>query len=216
MPGRRWVLWFLVSAALCLCDPAIGGKIPPPGRMLWVWAADTDLRFLQPADAGIAWLAMTIWLDGRTGVATEPRSATLVLGPGLYQMAVIRLETAPAISAAPAWTAEQRRKTVASILDLVRITGSRALQIDFDAPLSARPFYRELLAELRRKLDSGVFLRVPHAAPTVCAQPLDRKDSDLVSGGFHHTGCGGAVAAGFAIERCENIWECFAAAASCC
>jgi len=56
------------------------------------------------------------------------------------------------------------------ILDLVRITRSRALQIDFDAPRSARPFYRELLADLRRDLKPGVFLSIT-ALTSWCSAP---------------------------------------------
>ncbi len=159
----------MLPLQLALLVMAAGSPTPePPSRMLWAWEVDTDLRFLNPSDAGVAWLAMTVYLDG-TRTAPEPRSATLEVPPGVYQMAVVRLEKAYD-SAPPKWTAEQRRSAVAAIVDLVRITHSRAVQIDFDAPESAHAFYRALMADLRRRLDSGVFLSMT-ALVSWCAGP---------------------------------------------
>ncbi len=47
-----------------------------------------------------------------------------------------------------------------TILDLVRLTHSKALQIDFDAPESARPFYRDLLVNLRSRLPRDTFISI--------------------------------------------------------
>lgn len=140
--------------------------------MLWAWETDVDLRFLKPSDAGVAWLAMTIYFDA-TGTAAEPRAATLEISPGVYQMAVVRLEKAP--DSRPKWTAAQRRSAVAAIVDVVRITRSRAVQIDFDAPESAHGFYRELITDVRRKLDPGVFLSMT-ALLSWCAEPRNWLD----------------------------------------
>jgi len=65
-------------------------------------------------------------------------------------MAVVRVEprdsTLPPVEAASA-----------AIAEAAVIPGVRALQVDFDATLSQRPFYRALLADLRR--------RVPQSTP---------------------------------------------------
>lgn len=113
---------------------------------------------------------MTIYFDGTRPAAPEPRASSLLVSPAVYQMIVVRLQAKPASSAKPAWSAEQRKAAVATILDLVRITHSRALQIDFDAPQSAHPFYRELLGDLRRELDPGVFLSMT-ALISWCSSP---------------------------------------------
>ena len=161
----RLLLVFLTCASL-----ASAGGNAPPSRMLWVWANDADLRFLRPNQAGVAWLGMTIDLDGRRPPVSEPRASSFLVSPGVYQMVVVRLQQNPASEPHPVWSPEQRKATVAMILDLVRITRSRALQIDFDAPRSARPFYRELLADLRRDLKPGVFLSIT-ALTSWCSAP---------------------------------------------
>jgi hypothetical protein len=128
--------------------------------MLWVWQTDDDLRFLSRNEAGIAWLAMTIFLNGASGAVAEPRANTLRLPPGAYEMPVVRLERNPQSPKPPAWSPAQQASAARMISDLAHITHARALQIDFDAPESARPFYRALLADVRRELGPDVFLSV--------------------------------------------------------
>jgi hypothetical protein len=165
MSGPRLMLVLLAYASL-----ARGGSGVPPPRMLWVWESDADLRFLKPDQAGVAWLGTTIYFDGARPPVSEPRASTLIVPPGVYQMVVVRLQPYPASARRPAWSPEQRRVAAAMILDLVRITRSHALQIDFDAPLSGRPFYRELLSDVRRGLDPGVFLSMT-ALISWCSAP---------------------------------------------
>ena len=42
----------------------------------------------------------------------------------------------------------------------MRLTHAKALQIDFDAPESARPFYRDLLVNLRSQLPEDTFISI--------------------------------------------------------
>jgi hypothetical protein len=50
------------------------------------------------------------------------------------------------------------------VVELIRksslITGCRGIQIDFDARISERPFYRSLLASVRRELPDSVSLSI--------------------------------------------------------
>jgi hypothetical protein len=146
--------------------------------MLWVWHVDDDLRFLTRNEAGVAWLAMTIFFDGAHEASADPRTDTLRLPPGLYEMPVIRLERNPQTLKPPAWSAEQRASAARMIVDLARITHANALQIDFDAPESARPFYRALVADVRRELGPDVFLSVT-ALLSWCATPHSWLDNLL-------------------------------------
>lgn len=165
MSASRLILVFVAIASL-----ACPASNTPPSRMLWIWESDADLQFLKPTEAGVAWLGMTIYLDGRRQPVAEPRASRLVVAPDVYQMVVVRLQPNLASAGKPAWSAGQRKAIVEMILDLVHITRSRALQIDFDAPLSARLFYRELLADLRRRLEPGVFLSMT-ALTSWCSAP---------------------------------------------
>jgi hypothetical protein len=160
----------LILVLLAYVSLACASGNPPPSRMLWVWESDTDLRFLKPAEAGVAWLGMTIYFDGTRPPVPEPRASSLLVSADLYQMLVVRLQPDLSSSRKPAWRTEQRKAAAAMILDLVRITRSRALQIDFDAPQSARPFYRELLGDVRRGLEPGVFLSMT-ALISWCSAP---------------------------------------------
>ena len=123
--------------------------------MLWVWERRSDLRDLPPA-VGVAFLGSTVLL--RSGaVQTVPRLQPLLLSPGVFRMVVIRIEAAPV---AMQLTVTQRGKTVETITETLRITRADAVQVDFDARLSERPFYRALLNDLRAKLGPYRFLSI--------------------------------------------------------
>jgi hypothetical protein len=121
--------------------------------MFWAWERPGDLRGL-PKSAGAAFLAISIQLrDG--AVRAVPRFQPLQLSPGAFRMAVVRIE-----AARPALSATEQHAAVGMILDAVRATRPDALQIDFDARVSERPFYSSLLHELRTKTPEGLFLSI--------------------------------------------------------
>jgi hypothetical protein len=126
--------------ALCLL---CGCSRPAPTLVLWAWERPENLLFLPPS-AEVAYLAATI--DGST---YHPRQQPLRVPPGTHLTAVVRLEH-PSPSA--------------PISDLILQSVSRpeirALQIDFDATRSERPFYRDLLAGLRRRLPASIPLEI--------------------------------------------------------
>lgn len=120
-----------------------------PPVMLWAWEQPTDLRDVDPRRVGVAWLGSTIALTGAR-VAEYPRRQPIVVPPGMAQLVVVRVEIPRGARAT--LDDEQRARVVRVAAALARRPGVRGVQIDFDAPRSARPFYRRLLADLRAAL----------------------------------------------------------------
>jgi Protein of unknown function (DUF3142) len=128
-----------------------------PRVMLWAWERPTDLRFTNPTEIGVAFLARTIRL--RSGeVEIRPRLQTLNLADGTPVMAVARVET-DAINR-PSFSAQQREQLVAGLAEMARLPNVSNIQIDFDALKSERPFYRDLIVDLRRRLPDTVSLSI--------------------------------------------------------
>jgi hypothetical protein len=122
-------------------------EIPP--TVLWAWERPEDLRFVDSRETGVAFLSRTVYLRGEETVV-RPRLQPLEVRPQTFLVAVVRIETdrrdRPALSPA------QIEKTVAAANEAANAKGVRALQIDFDAVVSERDFYRSLLSALREKL----------------------------------------------------------------
>jgi hypothetical protein len=139
--------------------------------MLWSWYVDDDFRANPPLKTGVAWLAMSLNF-GRSGVAVIPRGAALRTPKGMYEMAVVRFnfEQDYDPSLGLLWQPRQRARAEELILDLVRLTNAKALQIDFDVPESARSFYRELLSNLRKRLPQDTFVSIT-ALVSWCMEP---------------------------------------------
>jgi hypothetical protein len=139
-----------VIVAIVLLWPRPADPLPGfPHIFLWAWERPENLEFLDPHVAGVAFLARTVCLRGGA-VSVRPRLNPLRYSPGTVLMAVVRVE--PQDSRLPLVEAAS-----AAIAEAAVIPGVRALQIDFDATLSQRPFYRALLA--------GVRGRVPMSTP---------------------------------------------------
>jgi hypothetical protein len=113
-----------------------------PHVFLWAWERPENLEFLDPHNAGVAFLARTVCLRGGA-VSVRPRLQPLRYSPGAVLMAVVRVE--PQDSNLPPVAA-----TSAAIAGAAAIPDVRALQVDFDATLSQRAYYREVLQDLRR------------------------------------------------------------------
>lgn len=123
-----------------------------PRVMLWAWERPEDLSFLDCRRAGVAVLAETITL-GADGMHLAPRRQPIKLPEACPTVAVVRIEAA----AGP--TSLNLVEPVSS--ELLRVAargGIQALQIDFDAVTSQRPFYRALLARVRAGMPEGVEL----------------------------------------------------------
>ncbi len=123
-----------------------------PKLMLWAWERPEDLRSLPVDRVGVAYLAQTITLHGDR-LTRDPRRQPLKVPEGVALMAVTRIEVARGEPLVP--SNALRDLIITQLLNSLRPT-LRGLQIDFDAKVSERSFYRELLIELRRRMDPGM------------------------------------------------------------
>jgi hypothetical protein len=145
-----------VSGVLVVCTSLVccgrGARDPLPGfprLMLWAWERPEDLRFLDPEHAGVASLAGTLSL--REGAARmQPRRQPLRIAPGTKLMAVVRIESAGVPGADVTRAADLIARAAGE-------SGVSALQLDYDALRSERPFYRRLATAVRA--------RIPRAMP---------------------------------------------------
>ena len=131
----RWGKPFLIH------DPLAG----LPHVFLWAWERPENLKFLNPKETGVAILAKTLTLN-RTSVTMRPRMQPIELPPGITTIAVVRIE-----SNSDVLPENAKGEIVRQILDLTTHSAS-GIQIDFDARVSERPFYRTLIEDVRRQM----------------------------------------------------------------
>jgi len=154
---RYWaallILLGLVLAVLLMRRPDRGSRLAGfPKIVLWAWERPEDLRFIDPGEVGVAFLAATVYLRGAE-VIVRPRLQPLQVSDGTALMAVVRVESDRPQSSALA-------NTVEAVAQAGRLHRVSAVQVDFDARLSERPFYRRLLGDLRRRLPESQALSI--------------------------------------------------------
>ena len=120
-----------------------------PRIVLWAWERPEDLRFLAGRKAGVAFLAATVRLSGGATQVLRRRQP-LRVDPSTPLMAVVRVETERGARAA--LSAAQREAVVVTALGAADLPRVSAVQIDGDAAASERPFFREVLTDLRARL----------------------------------------------------------------
>jgi hypothetical protein len=125
----------------------------PPRVLLWAWERPEQLDFIDPAREGVAFHAATFRVSGEA-VTPYRRRQPLVVPPGTYRMAVMRIEVARGTVPGEA----HRARLVQLITEQVRRQAPDAVQLDYDARASERPFYRALLRELRAALPTSPWL----------------------------------------------------------
>jgi hypothetical protein len=125
-----------------------------PTVILWAWERPEDLTFIDPQKTGVAFLAKTIYLRGDKVVA-RPRLNPLKLAPGAKLVAVVRIESDPTDK--PSLSSTQAQQTAREIINS---SVSSVVQIDFDAKVSERNFYRELLQQVRQQLPASTTLSI--------------------------------------------------------
>lgn len=156
VPKRRVLLGGALLALLALRSAAPAPALATsrlPSIMLWAWERPSDLRTIA-TDVGVAFLAQTITIDADR-VAITPRRWPLKVGPATMLSAVTRIEmpvTRPV-------TNDQSRIAKA-IAETARFPGVAAVQIDFDATLSQRELYRQLIEDVRDRVDAHVPLSI--------------------------------------------------------
>jgi hypothetical protein len=138
----------LAIAVLLLCSvvPHAPG-MPVPGLVLWAWERPEDLRFIDPKTTGVAYLAATVSLQADGSLRYHFRQQPLRVPEAVARIAVVRIES-PARYIFPELA--QLAPGIASATLYPHVV---ALQIDYDARASERPFYRALLTELRKSTD---------------------------------------------------------------
>lgn len=150
---KLWLLPLLLLVPIFVV--ALRPKAKPmsnlPPVIVWAWERPEKIDFIDTEQVGVAFLAKTLRLDGDR-VLSKPRLQPLEVAPGTKLIAVVRIE-----SDHPTLSSSQLKKSVAEIAEL---SGISAVQIDFDATVSERDFYRSLLSELRRQLPSSTSLSI--------------------------------------------------------
>lgn len=130
---------------------------------LWAWEHPEHLTFIDPQRVGVAFLARSINWRG-SQIESLPRMQPLDLPPGTSVIAVVRLEArTPPLPDAGAIADE--------ILKAAGMPRVKALQIDFDARVSERQWYADLLNHLRGKLSPAVPLTITALASWCLGDP---------------------------------------------
>jgi len=161
-----------ISAAILIClllagctknhvNPDLSSKMP--ARIVWAWERPEDLRFLDPKEFGVALLAQTIFLEG-DNVIPRRRQQPLDVAPGTYVIAVTRIETNKESGKRSSLSDDQRRRVVSLIKSTLDLPDVKAVQIDFDAVVSERAFYRSMMRELRSQLPADTPLTMTSLA----------------------------------------------------
>jgi hypothetical protein len=141
-----------------------------PYKILWAWERPEDLEFLDPHRFAVAFLAQTLVLKGG-GVVSRLRRQPLNVPPDMKMIAVTRIESQKTTGAPAALSPTQREELVQLILRTLALRNVSAIQIDFDALVSERDFYRSLLQELRPKLPDGMPLSMTALASFCIGDP---------------------------------------------
>lgn len=138
------------------CTPSRCSYEPP--ILLWAWEYPTDLHNLDSKRFGVAFLAARAQLIGDE-VELKPRVQRLKIAPDAYKVAVIRIE--PDRKNLPAtYTDHQAKDLATKVLSVLSAGKVDALQIDFDALQSERPFYRQVIANIRRRMPPNMPLSI--------------------------------------------------------
>ncbi len=130
-------------------DPGLSASMPT--KILWAWERPEDLRSFDPKVYGVAFLAQTIFLE-KDSVSPKPRRQPLDVAPGTYMIAVTRIETNKNGGERPTFSPEMANKAAALIRSTLELPDVKAVQVDFDAVVSERAFYRMLMNDLKEQL----------------------------------------------------------------
>lgn len=176
---KLWLLPLLLIVPIFLVPILVAALRPTPKPLstlppviVWAWERPEKLDFIDTEKIGVAFLAKTLRLEGDR-VLNKPRLQPLELAPNTKLIAVVRIE-----SDHPTLTSSQLRKTVSEVAELSALSGISVVQIDFDATVSERDFYRRLLSELRQQLPSSTSLSIT-ALASWCAGDQWLKDAPI-------------------------------------
>lgn len=161
-------------------------KVGRPALMLWAWERPSDLSWLACQDTGVAYLAQTLTLS-KDSVRFRPRQVPLAVPENCFLEAVTRIETDGRHP--PTLTDKQIESLVDRIVLLSKSQGTKAVQVDFDAVKSSRPFYRKLIVLLKDRLPGDVELSITCLASWCVGDPwIKDLDVDLMVPMFFRMG----------------------------
>ena len=153
---RVWLLAVVVLVPISIL--ALRPKPPTPKPLshlppviVWAWERPEKLDFIDTDKIGVSFLAKTLRLQGDR-VINRPRLQPLELAPNTKLIAVVRIE-----SDHPDLSETQLKQTVREI---TKLSGISVVQIDFDATVSQRRFYTDLLKGVRGRLPSSTTLSI--------------------------------------------------------
>lgn len=151
------VLFLVGCGSRNAVNPRLSTEMPQ--KMLWAWERPEDLNFIDPNDVGVAFLAQTIFLENDR-VSPRRRRQDLDVPSNTYLIAVTRIETNKETTRRPRFDISMVSKAAFLIKNTLELPGVKGIQIDFDAVVSERDFYRSLITELRKDLPSGTSLTI--------------------------------------------------------
>jgi hypothetical protein len=159
--GLLLLSFFFAACSKHTVNPRLDSEMPK--KVLWAWERPEDLRFANPNEFGIAFLAQTLVLQGDE-ITYRPRRQPLEIAQGAYVIAVTRIETIKEGGKRPSFSDNQRLRIVSLIKSTLERPNVRAIQIDFDAVASERKFYRAIMNDLRPALPENMPLTMTSLA----------------------------------------------------
>src|ERR1041385_1664965 len=152
------VALLFVSFASCKSKMSTRNRLDEnhfPRFVLWAWERPEDLKNIDANRFAVAFLAQTLVLKGGE-VIFDPRHQPLDVSPDTKLVAVTRIESQKQTGERAALSDAQIQRAISLILRTRELRNVSAIQIDFDAAVSEREFYRALLRNLRAKLPDNV------------------------------------------------------------
>jgi hypothetical protein len=147
--GLATLLLLLGPAGDRISSARTSTRLDLPPLMLWAWDRDDDLRMIDPADTGVAFLAATLTLRGDAATLVA-RHNPLALPTGAIRAAVVHVDSDR--SDPPTLGPEQLQRFVDALAAVSGEVPHRLLQVDYEAPPSQRAFFIDAMAALRRRL----------------------------------------------------------------
>jgi hypothetical protein len=144
-----------ISLLVACSRPKTLTHLPPV--IVWAWERPEKLDFINPDRVGVAFLAKTIELEGDS-VVSRPRLQPLELAPGTKLVAVVRIETDG--KQGPPFSALRLEKISNEIVKVAALSEVSVVQIDCDAIVPERDFYRTLITRVRRDLPPSTALSI--------------------------------------------------------
>lgn len=142
-------------------NPRLSSEMPT--KLLWAWERHEDLRFLDAKQFGVAFLAQTLYLQNDE-VVFKPRRQPLEVHDGIYLIAVTRIETNKQSGKRPSLSENQQTNLVNLVKNTLERPNVRAVQIDFDAVVSERKFYRQFINSLKKVIPENTPLTMTSLA----------------------------------------------------